>query len=285
MAEEPRQFTDFGTEVSPVRCSTIGMLLLCDWRQVSQFMKVVTDETDKTAADTGSLVHHAIAEWYKNERRDVTKALESMKEALKLFPDGDVDDAAWQADMYFRDPRNNIKLTMCEEEIEFRIPCHKSDPTQKEIIVQGKVDQVRREGGRLKVWDIKTSKLPGMQLLLAHMHQVTAYAVGASILLNEPVEPGGLILTRKYSAKTIGPPETAPIGIFWFAWWNTETWKELMIKLQITVARIRGGETTVNPGYYCQYCPAKGPEYCIPKLQKLRKNNEKKIQKLDIQGS
>lgn len=220
------------------------------------------DDDSGQAADTGSAMHRAAQAMHKKE--SIAASLKAMQEDKAKYPLADLNDAAAMFLNYASDPRNSTADFVCvEQAIAFDIAPAKDDPTQAPIKVIGTLDQVRRKDGKLFLWDIKTSKKDGPTLLSNHIFQAAAYCIGASILLNAPVHPGGLILPRKYKA---GAVATSPA--FWHFAWSFDDIEQILEPIRHKVSLIRRGLVTHMPNEGCNWCPGRSPDLCLPKLRR-----------------
>lgn len=223
-----------------------------------QFLAPVSDEGGP-AGDTGSAMHRAAAEFHRG--KSVSDAITVMSANLADYPHADLADAAKLFISYAADPRNaNAKIVLVEESVRFTIEPAAYDVTKQPIVVEGTCDQVREIDGKLKLYDIKTSKKPGHgQLRIAAM-QAAAYCVGASVKLGKRVDPGALILPRQYPG---GP-------VFWNFAWTFDDTEHILAGIRHAVACIRSGNIYHSPGDDCEWCPGKGPDICLPKLKELK---------------
>lgn len=214
------------------------------------------------AADTGSAMHKAIALLHKGN--SVATSLVGMQERITEYPLADLQDAAAMFLQYSADPRNiNADIVLVEEKVEFLIAPSPEDPTGAPIRVEGTLDQVRRENGKLRLWDPKSSKKEPVSLLHAHMYQLAGYCIGASMKLGETVHPGGLILTRMY-AKQRNP--------HWQVTWTFDDIEQILDPLRHVVGLIRSGRPYHVPNENCQWCPQKSPDLCLEPLKLLRRS-------------
>jgi len=212
------------------------------------------------AADTGTAVHVAVHAMHRG--KSAAECLDTMGTNVRRYPQADLTDAAALFLTYAKDPRNrNTKVLLAEHPIRFQISPAPEDPTQEAIQVIGTLDQVRDDGSGPKLWDVKTSKKDPMELLHLHTFQAAAYCIGASVELDCVVQPGGLILPRRYRPDGSGP------AFQHFAW----SWKDIpqiMEAVRHAVARVRAGHLYHVPNESCVWCAAKSPDLCLPKLQR-----------------
>jgi hypothetical protein len=227
------------------------------------FMATPDDEHGE-AGDTGSAMHKAADAMHKG--KELAECLQVMHAGIAKYPKADLADAASLFLSYAADTRNrNADIVVSEQPLAFSIAPAEDDPTQAPIEVIGTGDQVRRENGRLKYWDIKTSKKEATGLVDSHMFQAAAYCIGLTIALGEPVHPGGLILPRKYKAQSVS---TSPV--FWPFAWNFEDIEHILEPVRRRVSEIRRGLLYHVPGDYCFWCPAKSADLCLPRLKKFK---------------
>lgn len=256
-----RDLISFGTAEYPLRCSALPLLIRCPLRAVLLHMRYATDSSGK-AADTGSAAHKAVAVWHTNGRK-YAAAVKAMKEALADYPLADLHEAELHFRPYTEDPRNQTaEVVAVEQKVSFTLDPAENDPTGELIHCTGTLDQLRSEGGRVFLWDVKTGMSEGWEMSHDHALQVAAYAVGAG------VEPGGVIRTRGYRKRGVKAAE-APPGVFWPALFDRAGADVLLGGVRAVVARVRAGGGWAGPGDWCGYCPAGGLELCVPKLKSL----------------
>lgn len=256
-------FADFATEKFPLHPSGMRGLIVCPWRVVMRFLELAaTGDEAGPAADTGSATHAAIAAFHRGS--DPAASLASMQARLGEYPQADLNDAAGMFLAYAADTRNRTaKVLLVEQLVKFRIDPAEEDPTQQAIEVVGTVDQVRVESdGIPRVWDVKTSKRDPSDLLCSHTVQLAAYCVGASMALGRNVEPGGLIVMRKYLAGK---------NPFWSSVWTLADTEHILRAVRHAVAAVRAGKIWHNPNDDCKWCHARTPDLCLPKLQELER--------------
>jgi hypothetical protein len=147
------------------------------------------------------------------------------------------------------------------------LPPAGGDPTGREVVIEGTIDQVRRRDGRLLVYDVKTGATPGWQMLHAHLFQVVAYAAAATAELGEPVEPGCLIRTQGYRKKGVRPAD-APEGVFWPFGLTPGRCRVFLDQVRDLVARVRRGDVSFGPGPHGAYRPLQGVRGCTARAEK-----------------
>lgn len=260
--QPPPSCENYGTEHYPIRCSSIPALLRCPLRNLMLHLDLVPDNAGE-AADTGSATHKAVAAWH--ERKDITAAIKVMRECIIEYPLANLDEAAEMFQDYAGDPRNQAaKVVLCEKQITFQLDPSERDETRQKILVQGTLDQVREEHGVYRLYDLKTGKPDGGEMVQDHTMQIAAYCIGASQHLRKPVEPGAIIRVRGYRSRTG--------NVFFPFKWTLAHANLLMDGLREMVAMIRSGNVYLNPGKYCYYCPAMGVERCTQQLLQLTVN-------------
>lgn len=262
-----KSLTQFATNEFPARASSLPELMLCETRGILMFLDLVQDHSGP-AADTGSLAHEIIAKWHTNGF-DMAAALQGVAAWKRQFPLADEEKAVAHAVAYSQDPRNRVTLFWApEEEIRVQFPPHENDPTGQPVVVSGHIDQVREENGKLFIWDIKTGARGGMEMLNSYALQIAAYAIGATVKLGRPVNPGGLIRTATYLTKNCDPT-TSPAGVFWHYPYELTEAGILIDGFLLRVAQIRRGDFAASPGSQCNYCPAGGVGECVAKIKTL----------------
>jgi hypothetical protein len=109
-----------------------------------------------------------------------------------------------------------------------------------------------------------------MAILMDSMYQMAAYCIGATILLEKEVHPGGIIMPRHYIGKN---PSLAPPGVFWEAAWKFHHTAHILDGVRSVIASIRSGRVWMSPNLtpmgHCNWCWFKTPDRCIPKLEEL----------------
>lgn len=250
----------FATDVLPLHPSGLATLMTCPWRSAMEFLAFGEEGEAGPAADTGSAVHAAAHSFHKG--KGIAAALEEMRAQQARYPRANLQDAAAMFLAYATDPRNSqASVVLSEEPIRFQIAPAPEDHTQAPIQVIGTLDQVREVEGQLFLWDLKTSKRDGVGLLNHHLYQAAAYCVGASVKLNRQVNPGGLILTRKYTKDVASSP------VFWPFTWKFRDIEQILRGVRHTVARVRAGDIWHRPTDDCMWCRMRTPDLCLPKLQ------------------
>lgn len=253
----------FGSASFPLHPSEIRAIFDCPWKLVMSYLASGSDDESGPAADTGSAMHAAAAAFHR--KKGVADSIEEMQQGIAKYPKADLGEAANLFLAYASDPRNSAcEFPLVEDPIRFTIAPAPEDKTQAPIVVEGTCDQVRLENGILKSWDIKTSKKPEMEVLLESTFQLACYTLGASIRLGKMVQPGGVILPRRYKADTATSP------VFWHASFRFEDIERLLDPIRSKVAAIRAGKIGYVPSAAnCKWCPARGPDVCLPKLKAL----------------
>lgn len=254
---------DFATESRPVRASSLPSLVLCPLKALLMACGIYEDRPGSVSADTGTAVHRGVQLFHSG--KEVREAFEQVKlEAPEKFCNADLDEAEKHFKGYAEDPRNqSAEVPFTEVKIKFRLPADPSDPTGKDICIEGTADQVRKVQGVFEIWDVKTGKMyAGHELLNVHAMQLAAYTLGFRQLYGSKtnVKPGGIIATYDYRRRTPGPA-------FWHAPWDTATCETLLTTVRRRVAEIRGARALPHPGDHCAYCPAGGVSSCVTNVK------------------
>lgn len=245
--------TKFGSADMPLRASTLPRLARCSFSAVIASLQ---DDVSGPAADTGSAVHFAIAEWHKD--KDSQRAIREMRKAINTFQFADLDIAESHFRAYTQDPRNvEAEIVGCEVKETLTLKAHETDPTQADIVVNGTIDQIRVDNGLYFVWDVKTGKaFDGFDMLHHHCLQLAAYQAMAS--KHYPIHGCGVIRTQDYFKRAPGPA-------FWLAPWTMRDVVILLDTVRLRVAEIRRGHIALSPdAKSCDYCPAKCLSNCLP---------------------
>lgn len=239
------------------------------------------------AADTGSMVGRAIELWHRmGEPVHALPAFEQADaERAQKFPRAAVGEARSMFVGYVSDPRNSggaVIANLCEAEVSYDLPPVPEDPTGKPIRLVGHVDQIRRgEDGQLYVWDVKSGKGSGMEMVYSHAWQLAAYALAATETLGEVVLPGGIIRVRAYETeakraekrvtptKSGKPRKVKEPAAFFYAPWSLDDCRVMMETVAFDIANLRRGLIPLRPGIACQWCPGGGPNNCPRKLDEV----------------
>ena len=238
-------------------------MLQCYLRVAYMHMFPTADEGGP-AGDTGSAMHRAAAAFHVG--KEVADCLAVMQGALAEYPLADLADAAAMFLCYAADSRNRgVDTPLVEADVSFWIVPAAHDTTKEAIYVKGRLDQVRRHAdGKLRAWDIKTSKKDPQDILHQSTYQMAAYCVGAAAKLEERVDPGGIIMPRLYTKDL----ERSPV--FRYFPWTFEDCEHIMEAVRCAVADVRAGRLRHFPSQDCRWCVLKSPDLCLPKLIDLR---------------
>src|SRR5262249_44629770 len=118
------------------------------------------------------------------------------------------------------------------------------------VVRQGTLDQVRETPAGLRLFDVKTGRTEGAQMMDAYAYQVAAYCAMATDLLGEPVTPGARIRTAGYLVKDTTPAKEPP-GVFFHLPWTLADCRDLLDAVRLVVTSVRRGEVTFGPGPHC----------------------------------
>jgi hypothetical protein len=259
----------FGSVHAPLRCSSLDGLNRCPMKHVLAYLEGDEDLTGE-AAETGSVAHAAIAAYHRarGHQEGVEAGLAAIRDCLGRFPRADPEDAARHFADYVADPRHPAaEVVAVERPVRLVLPPAEGDPTGREVVIEGTLDQVRRHDGRLLVCDVKTGATPGWQMVHDYLFQVVAYAAAATAELGEPVEPGYLIRTRGYRKKGVRPAD-APEGVLWHFGLAPDQCRVYLDQVRELVAQVRAGAVRFGPGLHCAYCPLQGIWNCTARAEK-----------------
>jgi len=234
--------------------------------------------TSGPAADTGKAVHHA-ANIFHNEK-DAAIALGVMHGARNAYPFADLEQAAAMFRPYAADSRNiEARIIHGEAKIKTRLPAHETDPTGEEIVISGIIDQIREEPNGVRIlWDIKTGKPTGYEMMIAHAFQLAAYLIGAERELGIRCHAVGIIRIRDYLSRKPG-------RVFWRMPWGIDTAYTLLDGVRKRVAEVRRGELYANPGDFCQYCALGGVPNCTNRIGEFSRGEIKLTRNRDCNAA
>lgn len=224
-------------------------------------MLQTTREGSSAAADSGIAVGRAIQLWHElgEDPLALDEALRRTEaESHARCPLADWTDVRAWATGYAADTRNGGHVAS-DFELEVRFPLGR-------FVLVGHVDQIRRtpEAGA-RVWDVKSGKAGGREMLFDYAWQLAAYALACTETLGEPVLPGGLLRVRGYAWNTRcqwnrDAPSTAPVQ---FATpWSLAHCREMMDDAEALLELIDAGTVIRTPGEACRYCPGEAPHLC-----------------------
>ncbi len=265
----PRDLHLIGTPEHFLRPSSLEKLVNC---QVQYTMGIGEDDEGGAAAQTGSLVHAAIAAFHQTE--DESKRTAAAIEALGLnspkFPLADLNEARLFLTPYLTDPRNkkakfardvNGKIAI-EYPITLTLDPHPLDPTKQPITIQGTLDQIRVYSSE-RVSDYKSGTPSGWAMIHNHAPQVAAYMLGARASGFPGVTTGEIIRGRGYRTKDAKMP--SPEGVFWSVPITVDGAYALLDRARLVVATMRAGYVDYGTGPHCSYCPLGGLDRCQEK--------------------
>lgn len=264
------------------RCSALATLASCPGLFYAQGEGGMGGSS--VAANTGSAVGRAIELAHAGHLLD--DALRAVTaEAPEKWPRADLEQVARWAFAYCCDPRNGdgspfgtVVPGSCEREVECDLPAAPGDPNPAPFRLVGHLDQIRRDPqGRLRVWDVKSGKPGGQELVLQYAWQLAAYALAASATLGETVLPGGIIRLRGYDKVPYMDPaarDAASVAaVFYPVNWALEDCRTMLLTAAAELGRVRAGYIHLRPGLHCLYCPvggSAGPAGCGDRLPDFR---------------
>lgn len=254
--------TTFGCEERALHPSGLISLSQCAWKALNIHMNDYEGDSGPTA-DTGSAVHEAARLFHRGA--SVSEALRGMGANIMRYKLANLAEATQMFVSYAADERNRTaKVLLVEHPVKFTIAPLPDDPTGAPIHVVGTLDQVREVNGVARLLDIKTSKRDPLEVMYGATFQIAAYCAGASVLLNRRVEPGPLILPRRYGAD----PSRSPV--FYHYPWTYDDVEHILYGVRVAVANIRAGRVHHVPNSECKWCPLRSPDLCYPQLKKWR---------------
>lgn len=261
----------YAGKTRPIRCSKLASIPKCGARV---YMLEVINNDDDTAgpsAHTGSLTHEGVAAFHKERgtlktRKDA--AWQAIADTAKKFPLAEANEVRLFLTPYMDDPRNiEAKLLAVEMQVEFTLEPHPIDSTGELIYVQGTLDQIREVNGVPRIYDLKTGKKTGWEMLHDYAIQIAAYTHGARQCGFPKTEPGSII--RNYAYRVRGCALPSPDGVFWALPFKIEAVPLLLENVRLHVGLQRNGEIQFNPGPHCTYCEFGGLAGCVSKWNEL----------------
>lgn len=213
------------------------------------------------AADRGNLVHSAVHAFHQSTGDRVAQGLAALEAAREKFPTGDPKEAAKIFGSYAADPENaNAKVRWIEQRVTLRLPCAPEDPTGKDVVFTGTLDQVRETAPGLRVWDVKTGEAKdGPETGDEYAIQQAVYTLAAIQTLDPSIRPGGLIWTPGYKLKR---------KVHLSLKQTVRACKILLAPLVHWVASVRRGEPVFRPSAdNCKYCPFKRWPDCLDRFE------------------
>lgn len=251
----PPDFFAFATADRPLRPSKLGKLLSCPMSYL-----LSADAGDGNSyAQTGSMLHAGVAAYHKAQEDREAAGLAAMAASRSTFSAADPADATRMYDKYIQDNENaSAEVVWCEERVRLILPPDDSDPTGQAVHIAGTLDQVRRyPDGSMKVWDLKSSKLPAEEQLLDYVIQQSAYVLAARATLDPGINFGGLICSRNYFIARAKVHNAFSLSV------GVDSATLLIDAIRVVVANIRRGKTVFNPSVaICKYCDLKPYPNC-----------------------
>lgn len=228
------------------------------------------------AAQTGSAVGRLIQLFH--EGWVPAEAWNIVEREGAQWPDANMEDVLTMGSAYFLDPRNGpaseygtVEPGSCEKEVTLRVEADEIERTLglpgEPFEIVGHLDQLRRgRDGVLRVWDLKSGKPSGDEMLQEYHLQLAVYALAATATLGELVLPGGIIRLRAYQTK--GPAADRPHapGVFWETRWTTEDCEAALDNVRHEIAMLRSGRVVTRAGLHCRYCPLNPHHDCRHRL-------------------
>jgi hypothetical protein len=260
---------EIATDKYPLRASALPKINECPasvFLSTSFWIESDDDEPGGQAAQTGNLVHAAAAVYHREPgslHQRTEAGLAALEAARAQFPGGEVKRAKkiWEA--YAADPANaEAQVVRGEQRVKIRIPCAPFDPTGKEVVIRGTLDQLRLDkDGVLRVYDIKTGTFYyGRKALDHYLTQQAAYVLGAQQTWGQEfpgkvIEPGALICTDGYFRDSK--------QVFWHHPWGLESIPNILQSVVTQVAAARAGRLGFQPSTdACRWCEHKNFPAC-----------------------
>ncbi len=253
----------YGTAEHPVRISSLPALLGCPRRAMLDAM-LLRDDQGSAAADTGTLTGAAIELWHRVG--DIHAAWEQAI-ARGTTPQADEGKARAYLEGYCSDPRNaareadpddNAYGAVVNESLELRV-----ELAYGGVHFVGHLDQVRRLGGRLYVWDVKcTSRLSGPAATSYYALQLAGYTLALADMLDEDVQVGGIIRATDYYLKAVREGGERPVAFYRLPL-SIEQCQQMLGGVVHAVREVRTGDAYPIPSDVCSWGCVGGPTQCL----------------------
>jgi hypothetical protein len=282
----------------PLRCSKLGEFAKCTMRLylVSELLSEREDEGG-AAAQNGSLTHVGVAEFHRLQAKSLAERKKAAWDAILAsqakFPLSDETEVRLFITPYMDDPRNiNANVIAVEQEIRFNLPPHELDETGLPIYCKGTLDQLRLINNVAYVYDLKTGKRTGIEMIHDYATQMAAYThavreVGrgrATLHFDngsicratddgedwrqwQNAEPGCII--RNYGYRVRGANLPSPDGVFYQPPFDSTMLDDIMDAVRLNIALVRNGYVNFGPGGWCSYCEFGGLTGCVHQFKQL----------------
>jgi hypothetical protein len=275
----------FAGPEKPIRCSKLAAIAKCSVRVWMLEAMSYEDDEGGTPAQTGSLVHAGVAAFHQTDGLAKVReqaAWNAIAANSLKFPLADETEVRLLLTPYLNDPRNinarfatveinGATVPAVELEVVFQLSPHPTDSTSSPIYVTGHLDQIRVENGINKVWDYKSGKKTGWEMLHDYAVQIAGYTHGAMDSLKLPqCEPGGIIRGMGYRTRGVSLP--SPDGVFFQSPFKSNHLDTLLDNVRLHVALVRNGDVQFGPGPHCTYCEFGGLINCLPKFEELNRH-------------
>lgn len=259
------KLSQLGTREYPIRASALTRLCECPGFLLMQDDRFAfADDSVGPAAHTGTAIGRMVELYHLGfEIRDaIDQTRHESTDSDRPFDRARWEDAEFWFRRYTDDPRNPrecVVVESMEADLEVVLEPADDDPTGQPIVISGHPDQIREDDrGRWWLWDLKSGRAAGGQMLYEYAWQLAAYVIGASQRWGRKVRPGGIIRLRGYN---VGGP-AGERDVFWHAPYKYEDCESMMVDVAEHVALLRSGRLILTPGLYCQWCPGAGPQNC-----------------------
>jgi hypothetical protein len=287
-----------GDKEHPVRCSRLASLVKCSMRVY--LLGSIEDEDDSggPSAQTGSVVHAGVAEFHRNSNESLSirtqKGWDAIAKAMAEFPLAEKDEVRLFFQPYINDPRNIDAIIplwfdgtpAVEKQIDFILPPHEIDKTQQPIHVQGTFDHIRMDILEPKLYDLKTGKKTGWEMIHDYLIQMCAYTYGIKYIAQhstflcdqnivnvlDRIKPGKII--RNYGYRQIkrdiyDNPNLSPDGVFWKIPYTINLIEDILENVRMHIGLYRNGYIQYGVGPHCTYCEHGGILGCTDKYEQL----------------
>jgi hypothetical protein len=262
----------------PIRPSKSARYGECSIRE---FLKMIDDDLNDEggpAAQTGSLTHEGVAAFHKELNNNLKEkaAWDAISRFRDKFPLADTNECRLFLEPYMRDPRNvyavfeQIKSEpLIEYGVKFSLAPHELDKTGQPIHFEGTLDQVRNINGVPTVYDLKTGKPSGWDMIHEYTFQQCCYVYGArqlgGVLAATSSSP---VIIRNHGYRTRENKGISPDGVMWPIPITEKGLEWMLETIRFDVAMFRNGYANFRPGKYCTFCELGGLSNCQQKYER-----------------
>lgn len=253
---------------NPIRISALNTLNKCQG-----FFMLDNREGSSGAADTGTALGRCVEMWHEDGEPEGVDSFQAIVAKVKLeapvasrpFSMARWDEVEAMFLGYAQDPRNRgvVDPASLEQTVTLTLPPHSLDTSGRPVFFEGHLDQTRRSGSWVEVWDLKSGKASGPDMVADYSPQLAFYTLALAAVFPK-VRVGGIIRSRGYICR--GKPNPGEHNVLFPAPLSLSTCKAIANQVLLRVAMVRNQEALISPGGHCNYCPAGSVSRCTEQL-------------------